>query len=287
MLYVVATPIGNLGDMSPRAVDVLKRVDLIACEDTRVTMKLTQHFDIGTRLVSLHQHNEESKGARLAERMAAEGLSVALVTDAGMPAVSDPGALFVKACAERGIEVQPVPGASAAVSAVAISGFDNYSYTFRGFLPRQKGELKAALRDCAGKAETLVVYESPFRIKTLVEAMAETWGDVPLVVSCDLTKLHEKTLRGTAADILAALNDNPKAEKGEYVVTADLSGLTCEAPAADLSELTPAARLVDIMLKEGMDARQAMKALQRQGMNKNELYKAHLQLKNLFAGQEG
>lgn len=213
MLYIVATPIGNLGDMSPRAVDTLKSVDLIAAEDTRHTIKLLNHFQIHTPLTSLHEHNEPAKGQLLVNRMLEEGINMALVTDAGTPAVSDPGAVFVQLAARSGIEVLAVPGPSAAIAALSVSGFDRQSFTFYGFLSRKASELLEQLRHMAGKDEIAILHESPMRIKKLMEAVIEALGDVPVSLSCDITKLHELTLRGSASQVLQALNSNDKAEK--------------------------------------------------------------------------
>ena len=220
-LYVVATPIGNLQDMSPRAIETLRSVGLIAAEDTRVTMKLLQVFDIHTPLTSCHQHNEDSKGAWLAEKMLAENIDVALTTDAGTPCISDPGYGLVKACVERGIEVLAIPGCCAAVSALSVSGFDTREFAFWGFLPREKKVLREKLLAIARTPAVGVVHESPFRVVELVETIAATLPGTRISASCDLTKLHEKTIRGTAEEVLCALKSNPKAEKGEYCLVLD------------------------------------------------------------------
>ena len=191
-LYVVATPIGNLGDMSPRAVETLKKVGLIAAEDTRVTMKLTAHFDIHTPLVSCHQHNERDKSQSIVERMLSEDMDVALVTDAGTPAISDPGTFLVRRCAEAGIPVMAVAGPSAMAAAMSVSGFDCTEFTFYGFLPRQKNELREKLKDMARCSACAIVHESPYRVRELTETIAETLPEARVSASCDLTKLHEK-----------------------------------------------------------------------------------------------
>ena len=216
-LYVVATPIGNLGDMSPRAVETLKKVGLIAAEDTRVTMKLTAHFDIHTPLVSCHQHNERDKSQSIVERMLSEDMDVALVTDAGTPAISDPGTFLVRRCAEAGIPVMAVAGPSAMAAAMSVSGFDCTEFTFYGFLPRQKNELREKLKDMARCSACAIVHESPYRVRELTETIAETLPEARVSASCDLTKLHEKTSRGTAREVADALAQNEKAEKGDTV----------------------------------------------------------------------
>ena len=276
-LYVVATPIGNLSDMTPRAVETLKSVSLIAAEDTRVTRKLTTHFGIDTPLVSCHQHNEKSRGAELADRMLAEGIDVAVVTDAGTPAISDPGVAIVQAAAERGIPVAAVAGPTAMAAAVSVSGFDFSSFTFYGFLPRQGAELKEKLLEIGRKSEGAVFHESPHRVKALVKTIGETLPGARLSVSCDLTKLHELTLRGAPEEILAALESNEKSEKGEYCLVADLRKVRLPeetpAPAASLE-----ARLFEHLLS-GLSMRDAVSALTGAGEKKNAVYAASLRVK--------
>lgn len=280
-LYVVATPIGNLQDMSPRAVDTLKSVSLIAAEDTRVTMKLCQVFDIHTPLTSCHQHNEDSKGAWLAEKMLAENIDVAVTTDAGTPCVSDPGYGLVRAAVERGIQVLPIPGCCAAVAALSVSGFDTREFTFNGFLPREKKELREKLMDMARKSTVAVVHESPYRVMELVAAIAETLPGACISASCDLTKLHEKTIRGTAAQVLEQMRQNPKTEKGEYCLVLDFRQVELpeeKQPAADISL---EAQLTDLLLT-GMDLREAQAALVEGGCKKNAVKAAALRLKKLL-----
>ena len=284
-LYVVATPIGNLQDMSPRAIETLRSVGLIAAEDTRVTMKLLQVFDIHTPLTSCHQHNEEGKGAWLADKMLAEQIDVALTTDAGTPCISDPGYGLVKACVERGIEVLAIPGCCAAVSALSVSGFDTREFAFWGFLPREKKALKEKLLDIAKGPAVGVVHESPFRVVELVEVIAATLPGAKVSASCDLTKLHEKTIRGTAEEVLALLKANPKAEKGEYCLVLDFHDVVLpeeKAPAADVSL---EARLVEYML-EGLSLRDAQSELVDSGEKKNAVKAAALRVKRLMEGDE-
>ena len=279
-LYVVATPIGNLQDMSPRAVETLRQVGLIAAEDTRVTMKLCQVFDIHTPLTSCHQHNEEGKGAWLADRMLAENLDVAVVTDAGTPCMSDPGFGLVRAAVERGIEVIPVPGCCAAVAALSVCGFDTREFAFYGFLPREKKDLREKLLSMAGQCPVAVVHESPYRVTELVSVIADALPDTRISASCDLTKLHEKTIRGTAAQVLTMLRDNPKIEKGEYCLVLDFHEvkLETEAPAAEQSL---EARLTELMVT-GLSLREAQEELIRLGGKKNAVKAAGLRLKRMF-----
>jgi len=281
-LYVVATPIGNLGDWSSRAAEVLRTADLIAAEDTRVTGKLCQVFDIHTPLTSCHQHNEESKGTYLADRMLSEDLTVALTTDAGTPGISDPGFGLVRACLERGIEVLPVPGCCAAVAALSISGFDTREFAFYGFLPREKKDLREKLREIAAGVKIAVVHESPFRIIGLLEVLAEELPEALLSLSCDLTKFHEKTLRGTPEELLRELRENPKAEKGEYCMVMDLHQVSPPAEEEPAPALTLEARLMEEMAGRGLSLRDAQSELVLRGEKKNAVKQAALNLKRMF-----
>lgn len=279
MLYVVATPIGNLSDMSPRAVDTLRGVQLIAAEDTRVTMKLLAHFDIHTRLESCHQHNENDKAPAIVRRMLDERIDVALVTDAGTPAVSDPGTALVRACAEAGIEVVAVAGPSAMAAAMSVSGFDLTEFTFYGFLPREKKALREKLTDIAQKSEGAIFHESPHRIVDLVDMIAKTLPGARLSVSCDLTKLHELTVRGSAEEVLQMLLANEKTEKGEYCVVADLRAVEKTAPAAERAG--EEAALLSLLM-EGSDMKSAVAALVSRGYKKNAVYAASLRVKTFI-----
>lgn len=284
-LYVVATPIGNLQDMTPRAIDTLKSVALIAAEDTRVTKKLLNVFEIETPLTSCHQHNEETKGAWLADKMLAEGIDVAVTTDAGTPCISDPGYGLVKACVERGIEVIPIPGCCASVSAMSVSGFDTREFAFYGFLPREKKDLKEKLLDMAKGVKVAAVHESPYRVTELVEVIHDLLPDTHISCSCDLTKLHEKTIRGTAGEVLQMLKDNPKTEKGEYCLILDFHAVTLPEEKAPAAEVSLEAQLVEQML-EGLDLRDAQSELVLQGAKKNAVKQAALRLKKLFMEED-
>ena len=284
-LYVVATPIGNLQDMTPRAIDTLKSVALIAAEDTRVTKKLLNVFEIETPLTSCHQHNEETKGAWLADKMLAEGIDVAVTTDAGTPCISDPGYGLVKACVERGIDVIPIPGCCASVSAMSVSGFDTREFAFYGFLPREKKDLKEKLLSMAKGVKVAAVHESPYRVTELVEVIHDLLPDTHISCSCDLTKLHEKTIRGTAGEVLQMLKDNPKTEKGEYCLILDFHAVTLPEEKAPAAEVSLEAQLVEQML-EGLDLRDAQSELVLQGAKKNAVKQAALRLKKLFMEED-
>lgn len=284
-LYVVATPIGNLQDMSPRAVETLRSVSLIAAEDTRVTMKLLSVFQISTPLTACHQHNEEGKGAWLADKMLAEGIDVALTTDAGTPCVSDPGYGLVRAAVERGIDVIPIPGCCAAIAALSVSGFDTREFAFYGFLPREKKDLREKLLSIARQSTVAVVHESPYRVVDLTAAIAEQLPGARLSVSCDLTKLHEKTIRGEASEVLAALKANPKVEKGEYCLVLDLHDVSLPEEKPVSADVSLEARLTELMLT-GLSLRDAQMALTEQGEKKNAVKAAALRLKRLFEEEE-
>jgi 16S rRNA (cytidine1402-2'-O)-methyltransferase len=215
ILYLVATPIGNLEDMTFRAIRTLREVDLIAAEDTRQTRKLLTHFEIQTRLVSYHEHNKKASGPELI-RLLQEGSSIALVSDAGLPAISDPGADLVRDAAERGIPVVPVPGANAALSALIISGLPTERFLFAGFPPRQRKALNEWLVSIAHEQGTLMMYESPHRIEKTLAAMLEVIGDRRIVMARELTKRHEEAARGTITECMAWLDEHPPL--GEYVI---------------------------------------------------------------------
>ena len=272
-LYVVATPIGNLSDISPRALETLKNCALIAAEDTRVTRALLNHFGIDTPCVSNHQHNEENRAAPLIERMLAEDIDVAVVTDAGTPCISDPGSVLVHEAAQAGIEVLAVPGATAMASALSVSGFDTREFAFYGFLPRQKRELSEKLLQIARTGVPIAVaHESPHRVIDLVSVICETLPGCRISASCDLTKLHEKTIRGTAEKVLAMLRANEKAEKGEYCLVLDLHDVHVEERKA-ACDTSLEARIFELLMA-GRDMREAGDALMQQGEKRNDVYRA-------------
>ncbi|MBP3657046.1 MAG: 16S rRNA (cytidine(1402)-2'-O)-methyltransferase [Clostridia bacterium] len=272
-LYVVATPIGNLSDMSPRALETLRSADLIAAEDTRVTRALLNHFGIDTPCISNHQHNEEHRAASLPQRMIDEDLTVAVVTDAGTPCISDPGSVLVREAAALGVEVLAVPGPTAMASALSVSGFDTREFAFYGFLPRQKKDLKEKLLAMARSGVPVgVVHESPHRVIELVRVIEETLPGCCISASCDLTKLYEKTIRGTAGEVLAMLEANEKAEKGEYCLVLDMSGVTLEAQEA-ASAASLEAQIFEALM-DGCDLREAGERLLERGVKRNDVYRA-------------
>jgi 16S rRNA (cytidine1402-2'-O)-methyltransferase len=264
LLYLVATPIGNLEDITYRAVRVLREADLIACEDTRQTRKLLDHYDIRTPTISYHEHNEVERAGELAARLGA-GAAIALVSDAGMPLVSDPGYRLVRAAIENGVPVQPVPGASAALAALAASGLPAETFRFCGFLPPKPGQRAKALEALADEHATLIFYEAPHRILEALEAIAKVLGPRPVVVARELTKIHEEFLRGTAEEIRAQLAERDVVKGEMTILVGRASG-----PAPDD---TPVDEAVDALLRAGMPRMDAIKQVaRRRGMSKREVY---------------
>ena len=278
VLYVTATPIGNLQDFSPRGVETLKAADLIIAEDTRITMKLGQVFGIHARMASCHRHNEDGKAAALAEEIARDDLKAALVTDAGTPCISDPGNEVVRACIERGIPVIPIPGCCAGIAAISVSGYNAREFAFYGFLPREKKELKKKLKEIAAGIPVAILHESPHRITDLTEAVSEMLPEARMTVCCDLTKLHEKTLYGRPQEILAALKANEKTEKGEYCIVLDLHEVMIRTEEAPQAAGSVEAKLAE-EISRGMTLREAQENLIRNGEKKNAVKQAALRLK--------
>lgn len=213
-LYLVATPIGNLGDVTLRALETLKLVDFVASEDTRHTGVLLKHFEISKPQIAFHEHNERQAAPRIIQLLE-EGKSVALVTSAGMPGISDPGFVLVRDAIAAGIEITAIPGATAFVMALVLSGLPVHSFTFRGFPPNKPGKRKHFLEADKESPYTLIYYESPFRLRKLLEDALEVFGDRPAAVAKELTKIYESVRRGRLSELLMNLEENPK---GEYVV---------------------------------------------------------------------
>ena len=273
-LYLVGTPIGNLGDFSPRAVEVLQQVDFIAAEDTRVSLKLLNRFEIKKPLVSYFEHNKNVSGERILSRLLG-GETCALVTDAGMPAISDPGEDIVRMCAEHGIDVFVVPGPSAVVSALAVSGLPTSRWCFEGFLSVNKKERIPHLESLQKEMRTMIFYEAPHKLLRTLEDMKEYFGgDRPIAVVREITKLHEQTLRTTLDGALAHFTETPP--KGEFVLV--VGG----APKVAEEALTPeqALEIVQRYRDEGKSLKEACKlAAKDTGYGKNELYSLALESK--------
>ena len=220
-LFLVATPIGNLEDVSARALRVLREADLVAAEDTRHTRRLLEHFGIAAKVVSLHEHNERARAASLVERVQA-GENVALVTDAGSPGIADPGYPVVRAAVAGGVRVESIPGPSAVIAALQISGLPTDAFLFAGFLPPKGAARRRRLAELALQRETVVVFESPHRIDACLTDLEAIWQERPIALARELTKLHEQVLRGSAREVRAALRAEWK--RGEMVLV--LGGLT-------------------------------------------------------------
>ena len=280
-LSLVGTPIGNLGDMSPRAVETLKNADLIAAEDTRTTAMLLEKYGItGAKVLPNHKFNEGNAAYGFVHDLL-QGKNIALVTDAGMPCVSDPGYLLVEAAVKAGITVTAVPGPCAAVTAVAVSGFNALSFAFYGFLPRTAGEIRKVLRRVEKEYSPLsVFYESPNRITDTVELVEEVLPGCRVCVCNDLTKKFERIYRGTPGEVLEQLKSNPNAAKGEYVLLIE-RGKTEEGTGEE--KLSPEALLVDRMVKEGISSKEAVALLASEKvLPKRELYDAAVRLRELI-----
>jgi 16S rRNA (cytidine1402-2'-O)-methyltransferase len=273
-LYLVGTPIGNLEDITLRALRVLKEVDVIACEDTRQTQKLLNHYSISTRTTSYHEHNEMTKSAELVKEMQ-EGASVALVTDAGTPGISDPGYRLITLAIRHRVPVIPIPGASAFLAALVASGLPTDSFRFSGFLPAKRGERRAALESLKSSPRTQVFYEAPHRVVEALEDVCEVLGEARLVVVArEVTKLHEEFLRGRAGDLLENLKAR-EVVKGEITL---LIGKQEEGEASvgtgALARRSVRQRVEQIMAEEKLDEKTALKKVAKErGVSKSEAYR--------------
>ena len=269
-LYLVATPIGNLGDFSPRGVETLERADFIAAEDTRVSMRLLNHFGIKKPLVSYHEHNRASAGQTILTRLLA-GETCALVTDAGTPAISDPGEDLVRLCGENNIAVEAIPGCCAAICALAVSGLPTGRFTFEGFLPANKKERRTALLRLQGEERTMVFHEAPHKLRATLSDMAEILGDRPVALCRELTKLHEETLRTTLSAAVALYAE--REPRGEYVLVV-AGARPMEESAVTLEE---GVSRVQRLREDGIKMKEAVRSVAGQtALNKNELYDAVL-----------
>ena len=276
-LYLVATPIGNLGDITLRALEVLKRADRIACEDTRQTQKLLNHFDIHTPTVSCHQHNERHRTLELLEALKAGG-RIAVVSDAGMPGISDPGGWLVGEAIEAGVPVIPIPGANAALSALVASGLSMDEFLFIGFLPEKAGARRTRLEALAAEAassqiqRTLVFYEAPHRILETLADLEAVWGvELRVVVARELTKIHEEFLRATVVDVRRELASRDRI-RGEITLLVQPPIHSEVQPATAPEKI--AVRLARIQAETGADEMDALKRLARElGQSKSELYR--------------
>ena len=270
-LYLCATPIGNLDDITFRVVETLKSVDLIAAEDTRHTLGLLNHFDIKAKLTSYHEHNKYEKAIELVEKMQ-EGLNVALVTDAGTPGISDPGEELVKECYKAGIEVTSLPGASAIVVALSMCGLSSRRFVFEGFLPADKKERKEALNRLEGEIRTIVIYEAPHRITKTLKELLETLGNRNIRICKELTKIHEKVLALTLEEAINFFEESePKGEMVIVIEGADEEELIAEKRKS--FEEKSMQEHVNMYIEQGMDEKDAMKQVAKdRGIAKRDVY---------------
>ena len=274
-LYIVATPIGNLGDITLRALEILKTADIVAAEDTRQTGKLLAHFDIKKPLISYFEHNKAQRGPKIIE-MLKEGSTVALVSDAGTPGISDPGADIIRLARAEGIAVTMAPGPAAGIMAVVLSGLDTSSFLFQGFLPEEKRKRHEILKELKGQPRTVIFYESPHRIKDTIGEICDIIGpDRRLALCREMTKIHEEVVLLPAEEHLNGFGEKPP--RGEYVIV--MEGRSPEDAKAELHARWAAvsvAEQIDGYIKEGLSRKEAMRrAGEERGMGRNEIYAAY------------
>lgn len=270
-LYLCATPIGNLGDITYRCVETLSSVDLIAAEDTRRTLGLLNHLNIEKPLTSYFEHNKKEKGEYLISEMK-QGKNIALVSDAGTPAISDPGEDLVKMCADAGIDVVPVPGAVAGINALITSGFSTQRFTFEGFLTVNKRGRSEHLKSLVDEQRTMIFYEAPHKLMSTLRDMLETFGDRRIALCRELTKIHEEIYRTTLTEAIARYEENPP--RGEFVLV--IEGKKAEEIAAEKEESWKTMSVsdhVEMYIKQGISEKDALKAVAKdRGVSKRDIY---------------
>lgn len=275
-LYICATPIGNLEDISLRALRVLKEADIIAAEDTRHTIKLLNHYGIKNEMTSYHEHNKEVKGPKLIEKLK-QGKNIALVTDAGMPLISDPGGDLVTLCKEEGLEVAIIPGPSAFSAALVLSGMDATCFTFYGFLPQDKNKKLKVTEKMKLNSGTIILYEAPHHLQATLSLLSRELGDRRVAIVREITKIHEE-VKDTTLLVAAAFYAENTA-KGEFVIVIEGKEAFSGEVINNWTE-TPVAEHVDFYIKEGYEKKEAMKlAAKDRGVSKSEIYKAYLEIK--------
>ena len=271
-LYLVPTPIGNLKDITLRALEVLKFVDIVAAEDTRQTLKLLNHFEIKKSLMSYHKHNEQEKSEDIIELLK-EGHNIAIVTDAGTPGISDPGAVIVKKCINENIDFEVLPGATAITTALVYSGLDTTRFLFRGFIPRENKERKILLNEIKEVKESIILYESPYRVVSTLETLLEYLGNRNVAICRELTKLHEEIKRGKIDELIDYFKNT--APKGEFVLV--IEGKQQEHIDRENKEKWENLSIKDHILnvmESGISKKEAIKYVAKErGLNKNEVYK--------------
>lgn len=271
-LYLVPTPIGNLKDITLRALEVLEFVDIVAAEDTRQTLKLLNHFEIKKSLMSYHKHNEQEKSEDIIELLK-EGRNIAVVTDAGTPGISDPGAVIVKKCINENIDFEVLPGATAITTALVYSGLDTTKFLFRGFIPRENKERKILLNEIKDVKESIILYESPYRVVSTLEILLEYLGNRNIAVCRELTKLHEEIKRGKIDELIDYFKNT--APKGEFVLV--IEGKQQEHIDRENKEKWENLSIKDHILnamESGISKKEAIKYVAKErGLSKNEVYK--------------
>ena len=271
-IYLVPTPIGNLKDITLRALEVLENVDIIAAEDTRQTLKLLNHFDIKKTLISYHQHNEQGKSEDILE-LAEQGKSIAIVTDAGTPGISDPGAVIVQKCIENNFEFEVLPGATAITTALVYSGLDTTKFVFRGFISRENKERKKLFEEVKNLRETIIFYESPHRLLSTLSTLMNELGNRRISVCRELTKLHEEIVRGSIEEVIQIFS--ARTVKGEFVLVVE--GKTqdeIDKECKDKWESLSIEEHVIAVMNEGLSKKDAIKKVAKErGIQKNEVYK--------------
>lgn len=274
-LYLCATPIGNLEDITYRVLRTLKEVDLIAAEDTRNSIKLLNHFEIKTPMTSYHEYNKIEKAYKLVEKME-EGKNIALITDAGTPGISDPGEDLVRLCYERGIEVTSLPGAAACITALTMSGLPTRRFAFEAFLPKDKKERAVILKELAQESRTMIIYEAPHHLVKTLEELYEALGNRTLTICKELTKKHENTTKTTFEEVLTYYNDNEP--RGEYVLV--IEGKTLKTKEKEEQAAWESMSVEDHMAyyeSQGVDRKEAMKLVAKdRGVSKRDIYQALL-----------
>lgn len=271
-LYLIATPIGNLEDITLRAINTLKEVDIIAAEDTRHTLKLLNHLEISKPLISYHRHNEEVKSKDLIEKLLS-GKSIGVVTDAGTPGISDPGEEIVKEAIKNGIQVIPIPGACAAINALIASGLSTKEFIFFGFLPLNKKLRTQKFEDIARQKKTIIIYEAPHRIEATLNEIKEKFGNIQIVLAKEITKIHENFIRGTIEEVLEQIKD----VRGEFILMFEMKGITeTEEEENNIKKLN-----IDEQYKyfeeKGLSKKEIIKKIAKlQGVAKDEIYKKFL-----------
>lgn len=271
-LYLVPTPIGNLKDITLRALEVLENVDVIAAEDTRQTLKLLNHFNIRKTLISYHKHNENSKSEEIINRLNS-GENIALVTDAGTPGISDPGAVIVRRCIDEHISFDVLPGATAITTALVYSGLDTTRFIFRGFIPRENKERSALISDIKDIRESIILYESPYRIISTLEFLLENLGNRNIAVCRELTKMHEDIRRGSIEELISHFKEN--APRGEFVLVLEgkQQNIIDKENKEKWEKLTIEEHILTL-IKNNMSKKDAIKAVAKErGLSKQEVYK--------------